>query len=241
MEKHSVLLYKTRCPQCAKKGNDKSADNLVSYSDGHQYCFSCGYFVGTNSIQRFKHTLLEPKKTELLLPEDVTHVIPEIPTKWLQKYDINPTSSTIMWSEEKQWLIFLIYDKDTLIAYQARNFFGSGPKWISYGISNNLFHLVGIPGSSIVLVEDLLSAFKVAKVLQTMPLFGSHIGLQRLARLKYLGVEDLYIWLDADKRSYALTSAKEAMSLGIKTKVIYTEKDPKEYSNDYITKILSKT
>jgi twinkle protein len=42
---NSTVEFRERCPVCAKRGADVSGDNLVVYSDGHKYCFSCEYFV----------------------------------------------------------------------------------------------------------------------------------------------------------------------------------------------------
>ena len=42
-EKRAIVEKKSRCPSCAKNGQDTTGDNLVSYSDGGQYCFACGY------------------------------------------------------------------------------------------------------------------------------------------------------------------------------------------------------
>ena len=35
---------RSQCPQCAEQGRDTSQDNLATYSDGHSYCFSCGFY-----------------------------------------------------------------------------------------------------------------------------------------------------------------------------------------------------
>ena len=46
-EQESVLVDRDRCPACASAGRDTSKDNLAIYDDGHQYCFSCGYYKGS--------------------------------------------------------------------------------------------------------------------------------------------------------------------------------------------------
>ena len=235
MQKPSTLLYKTRCPKCAENGLDTTGDNLGIYSDGHSYCFSCGYFLYGNSLEKLKVQKFGITKNQLHLPEDITQNIPKIPFEWLQQYYRDSVS--LFWSEQKQWLIFPIYINGELIAYQARNF-GIGPKWIGFNISNSLFYILGNRSNEIVLVEDIISALKVSSIKQSMPLFGSHIGLRRLARLKEIGIGKVWVWLDADKRSYALSSAKESLLLGLETRVIYTELDPKEYSLFEITRQL---
>ena len=51
MNKYSVVK-RTRCPECSSKGRDINGDNLVSYSDGGQYCFACKYTNQTNKTNR---------------------------------------------------------------------------------------------------------------------------------------------------------------------------------------------
>lgn len=39
------VVSKSACPECRKKGNDTTGDNLVNYADGGSYCFACGYTI----------------------------------------------------------------------------------------------------------------------------------------------------------------------------------------------------
>ena len=43
MLEQSVFVSKAACPACRSAGGDKKGDNLAVYSDGHGYCFKCGY------------------------------------------------------------------------------------------------------------------------------------------------------------------------------------------------------
>lgn len=36
------------CPRCKERGGDWQDDNLALYSDGHAYCFACGYYQAPN-------------------------------------------------------------------------------------------------------------------------------------------------------------------------------------------------
>lgn len=40
----SECTGKTACPKCRENGEDVPGDNLALYSDGHGYCFACGYY-----------------------------------------------------------------------------------------------------------------------------------------------------------------------------------------------------
>ena len=75
-------LYHTRCPKCAKRGNDKSGDNLAVYDDGHVWCFSCGYYEPANPIKKLKQKEINKPKKEFELPEDTTDIIPHKALKW---------------------------------------------------------------------------------------------------------------------------------------------------------------
>jgi len=45
------VLKRTACPRCRENGKDRSGNNLVTYEDGHSYCFACGYTVGMKTTK----------------------------------------------------------------------------------------------------------------------------------------------------------------------------------------------
>jgi twinkle protein len=45
----SKFVSRERCPKCAESGQDRSGDNLAVFSDGHKFCFSCNYFIGSGN------------------------------------------------------------------------------------------------------------------------------------------------------------------------------------------------
>ena len=235
----SQLLYKTRCPACAERGADKSGDNLAVYDDGHSYCFSCGYSTGGSLSsklgERPRRVLNVPE-----LPDDLDTVIKDPGKSWLAKYLDFPIK--VLWSDSKQSLYFPLTD----LSY-ARRYCGTDknvPKWINYGITKDTMIEMGkIPSDTVVLVEDPISGYKVGhtNTFAVMPIFGSHIDLQRLARLKQVGYTKIIIWLDWDKRDYVLKPSALAQAIGLKVNVIRTELDPKELDYDTITRYLRQT
>jgi twinkle protein len=44
----SKLIERTACPRCREEGHDNHGDNLARYSDGHSYCYRCGYTLYNN-------------------------------------------------------------------------------------------------------------------------------------------------------------------------------------------------
>lgn len=47
----SNCISHERCPSCARRGRDRSQNNLGVYDDGHKYCYSCGYYSPSNRLR----------------------------------------------------------------------------------------------------------------------------------------------------------------------------------------------
>lgn len=233
----SHLLYKTRCPRCAENGRDRSGDNLGVYSDGHSYCYSCGYTTNATSSSKLRQQAKQELKEIPALPEDVSNKIGRIAYEWLLQYFSPENFPRCLWSVSERKLYFMLEGG----AYQYR-YFGDNPKhpkWVSYGINENLIHIVSSRmelsnSRCLVLVEDIISAMKVGHHIPTLCLFGSNISLKRLATLKLLGYSKIIIWLDWDKKEYAIKAAQLAQSIGLQTRVIHTKLDPKDYDHETI-------
>jgi len=234
----STVLYKTHCPKCREKGKDHAGDNLAVYSDGHSYCYSCGFYTGSNLTK-----LKQPLKKNVIfeLPEDLDSTLVGEPLQWLKKYySIPDIPNNIYWSESTQKLYFLIYIDNKLVAYQYR-YFGDNPKhpkWVSTGVNDNLLYIQGAPSQTLVLVEDIISMDKVSKVQQCLCLFGSNITNNRLANLFLFNYKKIIIWLDPDKDRESINFFTTCLHIGFDCQTIFTAKDPKDYSIEEIKEIL---
>lgn len=232
----SHLLYKTRCPKCAENGRDRSGDNLGVYSDGHSYCYSCGYATNATSSSKLRQQAKQELKEIPALPEDVTNELDDEPKQWLLQYFDADELPRTLWSVSERKLYFMLEGG----AFQYR-YFGDNkdhPKWVGYGITENLIHITGVGSTSLVLVEDIISGLKVGHISPTLTLFGSNIKLKRLATLKLLGYNEVIIWLDWDKKEYAIKAAQLAQSIGLQARVIHTKLDPKDYNYEQIKEFL---
>lgn len=248
MSESCYHVKNTTCPQCRSLGNDKTGDNLAVYSDGHSWCWSCGYYVSGNGILRFKSRESTERvvKHEVVLPSDSDVCYPSRALEWVGHYDLTRNdllNHNVLWSESYKRLIFPIYGDTGLIAYQGR-YFGEEPKkpkWWGVGDLKNTFHILGKSTSQLVLVEDIVSAIKLSRFTMAMPLFGSHVGVTRFKRLYslYKDTVEVSIYLDPDKRREALLEARRGVLCGLKTRVIYSERDPKEESINNLKKILT--
>lgn len=234
----SYLISQTRCPECTLKGKDRSGDNLAVYSDGHSFCFGCGWHSGSDRISKIR---IKEKKTEHLvyLPEDSTTDFPSVALSWIEQYELGRNdllSHHVVWSEERKRLIFPVFGSEGLLAWQGRSFNPKERKWDTRGDLKTIFHILG-KGDSIVLVEDIVSAIKLSRITRAMPLFGNNVGTERFKRLKLLCKEKeaVYIWLDPDMRTKSVVEARRGIMCGLNVHPIFSEHDPKEHSYDEIS------
>lgn len=247
----SDFIRHEACPEC------KSKDNVGVYENG-KFCFGCGWYERIKKLKDtvIPFTLYEKgkKKTtwskDIKMPTDAQRAIPLIPKVWLQKYDILESeirSNDIHWSEQNKYLIFPVYNINvnihTLIMWQARNFrkVNEGlnkkrPKYITIGPKEEIDHIMGdwenlsiLRGRTLVIVEDIISAIKIARFMPVMPLFGSTFSQDKAIRIEK-DYKNLILWLDQDKHAAAIKLSEKYKYLFRDIGVISTKKDPKEVS-----------
>ena len=232
------------CPQCF------GSDPLGRFDDGHAFCFSCGWYESGSKFKKFKQVSAENNNknatNNVFLPYDCTDSLPIDVINWLFKYGISNKEIAqyqFKWSPSWSRLVFPIYDKvGKLRFWQGRHF---GPhidkvssKYFTVGLKDDYDV---IPGDgdveSLVVVEDYISAIKVSRTHAACPIFGSSISTQRTCRFA-LRYSEIVLWLDFDKR-------KAAFEWKVKNKVlfrsitpVFVTKDPKDYSDDEIAKII---
>jgi DNA primase len=235
---------KTRCPKCAKNNQDSSGDNLQLYNDGHAHCYACGYHVYSAGIQLLKHTLIEPTEPKTVrLPKDAHEEINWEALQWLSKYEITREEVIqygLKWSDNHKLLIYPIYSSGPspdLLAWQGRSFSNQGAKNWTEGPIHEIIVPLNLASKAtapkIVLVEDYISAIKVARTYTAICLFGSAAPTSWLKRLHIL-TDTLYFWMDNDKAIDSMALAKRAASINFTVKVIVTKYDPKAYTDDEI-------
>lgn len=245
----SSFVRHESCPKCRKEGKDRGSNNLGVYLDGSVYCFSCGYYRPGNGLSKLRQTNADhacgtTSNAKIIhLPADSELALPGIARDYLAKYaltqkDINV--NRLMWSEATQRLIFPIFGEKELLAYQGRYLKDDNKraKWYSMGDLKNIYHIIGNKTThKLILTEDIISAIRVGNNpnLSAMPLFGSHISIERLLQIKKMyGTIYMLVWLDKDKQKEAIKFTQQANSIGIDAGTIITDKDPKEYTDKEI-------
>jgi hypothetical protein len=238
------------CPKCG------SRDNLARYDDGSGWCFGCRLVIPSvrNSAALHASGILRAstESDAVRLPVDAAQDYPPHVIDWLKKYDIKVEEAIKhKWLYSPFWnqLIFPFYGQEhELLFWQGRNFTEGRKKYYSQGSPADLLPILRVGGNQLptletdrrqlVVVEDVVSAAKIARQTDSMPCLGSYLPARKLMRLRPF-YEFLVFWLDADKHKEAMRMSDMAKWIGFRTKVVYTEKDPKEYSDTEIYENLS--
>ena len=248
------FLYHTGCPKC------HSRDNLGIYDDGSSWCFGCSI----SSSPTISPYVLEDEEEYLKpLPNDLTTEYSKQALDWTMKYDITPTdlltrgacfspgSNQLIFpspsprgialtkevlSKEKVFACGRLLNPSNKQRYTTYNqrlqpFIYKADVPEGYGIRR------GRGRTTLVMVEDCLSAIKVARQVDCMPLLTSTLPTKDLVAVA--GLYDAFlIWLDGNMYHKAQKIARKLQMLGKEARAIYTKLDPKEYDNLTIQKIV---
>lgn len=221
-----------------------SRDALAIYDNG-SYCFSCKKY--TRMLVRVQQGVEQHKEFKIYNTVSDFRLFPKEAKQFLLKYslteeEINESQFQYDDNGRRLWYPVRSMAPNTGPLWECRNFSERSPKTCFMGSKKKAFHIIEpkvrqIEG--IILVEDIISAIKVARVGTCLCLFGSQISTMVIRNLVRLHPAILYLWLDADKRREALHFSIKISSFGLKTKIISTPKDPKGYSTlqilDYLT------
>lgn len=223
------------CPKCM------SRDNLGLWDDGHTYCFGCGYRTPPTGMNMSTYKRLQIQDVKLSLVFHYSPVIPHKAMLWLKSYGITDAEIEkyeIGYDPDRQSLIFPFRYPDTKeVVYASTRYFGEDkkhPKSKTIGVKKDLLAIGNENSSTLVFVEDPISAIKVGRSFSAIPVLGSHVPLEALERAtrhyKHVG-----LWLDPDM---CLRSAKAVlrgqMLTGKRIFQVRSELDPKYYSTEEI-------
>lgn len=220
----SAFIQHLPCPNCGSK------DNLGEYDD-HFFCFGCKYHKHKSDTKSLRKKLERKKETVYTPVEDMvlTEDLPIVAKQWLLRYGITMEDAkeyNIQWNPNMNMLMLM----KTKYYWQARLFDKNKPKYLSKG--KKPIKIYGYGSQRVVLVEDIASAIRLARVSPEMcasPLLGSTISFEALRwyKKRYPRVT---VWLDRDKAKEAVKISKLFQQYGTKCDVVITPLDPKEYN-----------
>lgn len=239
----STYVKHEPCSRCGSK------DNFARYSDGGGYCFGCSYSErGQRTSSSHESAASVPKEKA----SDVGHHYSNKVIEWVSKYGITVPElikHNVGWSPSREQLVYQFYGEGgELVLWQARNFrdgtthksrfftSGSPDAVIARYVGSENKESTGAVGC---LVEDCISAIKVSRHgVDGIPAFSAAISRSKLGRLSRL-YSTLIVWLDSDKYTESKRLSTQAQMAGMSSRVIFTECDPKECSDEQIKELLS--
>ncbi len=196
------------------------------------------------------------------LPATASYSIEGVGLDWLRQYGITDKEiamNQIMWAHagyrkvltsqdgvryghfDVPCLVFPFYDADKVLrGWQGRTFTWAHrtltevPKYVTFKDPEFLpIYANENDKHTCVLVEDIISAIKVSRVFNAMPLLGSSLSKTKLVELSKL-YRRLVLWLDPDMLERSFDLQKDAEPFFDKVEVVTTLADPKTYSEDTI-------
>jgi hypothetical protein len=229
----SHFLHNERCPKCAAQGHDLSADNLGVYSDNHRYCWKCGYYEPGDIVEKhFKQKEIVNSKG-LIYPE-ITNFNQEC-LEYLRSYQL--TDEEIYSNLNGHGDGYSFFDSKFFLVRRLHK----KPKVIVKGevVGNEPIFASPNGGDTVAIVEDILSAIKVSRVIDTIALLKADlhdIVITRLAN-RY---DNCYLWLDSDMYEKMSTKLLPRIKPYFKQcKVIMSEHDPKVYNDQQIKEFIN--
>jgi len=216
-----------------------SSDARAHYADGSEFCFSCHAVAYPTNAPWAVREIAE-KVVELKEPYDANYEYSKEALEWCGQYDITAKElrkHNIKWSRSLEQLLQVYpnhFDPTKVGCIQARNFRkNASQRYLNIGDVSKVLPIYYSTSKYdyIVLVEDAMSAIKVSRQFDAMPLLGSSLSYEKIMILKHSGHGKIFVWLDHDKYNNALTIAERFKNIGVPTEVICTDLDPKMYDN----------
>lgn len=237
------------CTRCG------SRDNFARYSDGSGFCFGCRYSERSTGLPPGFLTKGVPEASEaeeaITLPEGCTSILGPDQLAYLARYGVSSTEGHrqgLVWNQRTEQLIYPYYattedGRKYLACYQARNFNKSRQekaKYFNKGSTRNVIPVIKCLTATVrrlVITEDALSAIRIARQCDAMPALGTNVPVSKIMVLTR-SYERITIWLDSDKWREAREIADNVKWLGLSADTIYSELDPKAYTDEQITEYL---
>lgn len=199
----------------------------------------------------------EKRNTVVNLPLDYGLLLRADAASWLSKYGITDEERMkyqIGWSDIYESLVLPAHDIFGSLLLVQRRYFGTGPfqKYITKGYPESTLwtcrprHIARNDkpedsyNGTIILVEDYVSAVKVGREHEAMPLWGSSLSLGQIKKLADRW-ERIVFWLDFNKTKESMKFRIKAEPYFLSAYVVATEKDPKDYATEEIRDYLNLT
>lgn len=245
----TVATEHLECSAVPGRNKDKRKRLYITEREGTIlfYCQHCGYSgsILLSGKQRRESKALPIKGRTCSLPKDFEGIehAPSIAIDYILQWEIalaTAKSYGIGYSKALNRLILPCYRGGELSYYQARLLSGIGPKYLSYGNKGEGYMWNKNGSGTLVIVEDMLSAIKLATLgVDSLALLTTSISKVLLATILAYKYCEYVVWLDADNTGVKRKGRELQRELGLLAQVSLIElTDPKRISNYELKEIL---
>jgi hypothetical protein len=184
------------------------------------------------------------------LPGDFSPEIPAPGLAWLYRYGITPSEIDVFqigYSPSLRRVILPVFDRGGELIYWQGRYLGDhkadgARKYTNQyqlGRAETYFFNEAPPVErGVVLVEDILSAIKVGRVVSAVGLLFATIPRALVQSLVERGYTRIWLWLDADKAGYSARQLIRLRSFNYPVRRVYSPLDPKCYSEKEIREFM---
>ena len=228
----SQFIQHHPCTECGSK------DNLAEYTNSW-YCFGCKYYKKKTDLDSLRERVSKSLTNDRVgYPLNTKEITSPRGLKWLLEYNITPeeiAQYNLCWS-----------DPDLLVLYNSRDYWQgrvfsdvTTQKYKSWGQKPIIMYGTIGRAVGVVLTEDIISAICVSRVpnIIAIPMLGTSCSRSLEKHLQKLDIFT-YVWLDGDVKKKSIALKNKLKTLGLLTKSILTNKDPKMYTKEQIEEIL---
>lgn len=143
---------------------------------------------------------------------------------------------------DSEELFIPIMNDGRRVGWQARRFDGERRKYDTIREDKDSFFCHHTTGSStVVLVEDALSALRCSEICDSIGMLGVHLSPAMLRAIMDKRYTEAVVFLDGDNAQVKLAARKLVTRLPfLRTKLVETGKDPKEYSKEELECLILK-
>jgi len=248
------------CPVC-DGGSSKEHSFLVTATDdgGLRYrCYrvSCGVagYLGGISTPVPPDQRKAPERRLIPYEGELTNIPYPVLNHIWRTYGIPPFETGAggwRWAPEEERVAMPVYGPEGEIrGYQLRSYKGDNPKVLAYPMEDAPWQsfyeaFEGRPRTPVkermgplIVVEDQVSALKVARRFDSVALLGTNLSLDRMMEIETVlnGDRPLLFALDPDARSKAFDFVRQHGMMLPVTGTILLDKDPKDATDEEIRK-----
>jgi hypothetical protein len=220
--------------------NCGSSDAVEPYDNG-DYCFSCH----TKSSNQKRLTLENDQATQKNPKEiKLTNIIPDKFLSWL--YSRGLTKETVdhfqlQYDELSGSIAYPVKPGSKLVGYQLRDL-NKNIKIVKYVSPVEPFYFLALRNNlpTVVIVEDPISAMRLWQdgQVNAIALLGTNLKTENKLQI-VAEYTKIIVWMDGDIAGYGAARMIEInCSPWSETKILFTQKDPKDHSVDELRFVL---